>query len=149
MRTPTERPLRIDFYETTLNSRAIRVLLAEDDPAMRQLVSERLRRDGFDVVEAKDGTQLSQLMRTILLRAARDDQAVDLVISDVRMPGKTGLDALAELRREDGSTPFILITAFGDQDLHDEAHRLGATAVFDKPFELDELCTAVINMVAA
>jgi CheY-like chemotaxis protein len=141
--------LRYDESETSVASRPIRVLLAEDDPEMRRLVAERLRHEGFEVLEAKDGLQLDQLVRTALLRATREGIAVDLVVSDVRMPGRTGLQALADLRRIDGTTPFILITAFGDAELHDEAHRLGATAVFDKPFELDDLCAKVSDLVTA
>jgi DNA-binding NtrC family response regulator len=66
-----------------------------------------------------------------------------LIISDVRMPGVSGLDVLATLRREDWSTPVILMTAFGDLETRAEARRLGAKALFDKPFDVDDLRTAV------
>lgn len=127
-----------------------RVLLAEDDDAMRDLLACRLRRDGFEVLEARDGSELSTL-----IEAAHDARAmtrapiVDLVISDARMPFASGLDALEGLRRSDGSTPFILITAFGDTHTHSEAYRLGASAIFDKPFDVDDLCTAVVNLIPA
>jgi DNA-binding NtrC family response regulator len=140
--------LRLRYYDAEIAGRAIRLLVAEDDPEMRRLLCERLRRDGFDVVEAADGTQLLEYIHTHVLRPARDEQAVDLVISDVRMPGRTGLDVLADLRTRDWAVPFIVITAFGDRETYGEAQRLGAAAVFDKPFELDDLCTAVINLVA-
>jgi DNA-binding response OmpR family regulator len=140
--------LRMRFYDAELATRTIRLLVAEDDPEMRRLLCDRLRLDGFAVLEAKDGQQLLDYINTHVLHPTCDDQAVDLVISDVRMPGRTGLDVLADLRREDGAVPFIVITAFGDRETYGEARRLGAAAVFDKPFELDDLCTAVINLVA-
>ncbi|HEV8325337.1 MAG TPA: response regulator [Myxococcota bacterium] len=108
-----------------------RVLVAEDDHEMRSLLVATLRRDGCVVEEAVDGADL----------LARLSAGFDLVISDVRMPGLTGLEVLARLRRAGGSTPFILITAFGDADLHAEARRVGTATVFDKPFDLDDLRT--------
>lgn len=59
----------------------------------------------------------------------------------------SGLDVLAELRRQDTTTPVILITAFGDPDTHLEAHRLGAVLVLSKPFEMDDLRVVVRSLV--
>jgi DNA-binding response OmpR family regulator len=125
-----------------------RIVLAEDDDDMRTLLAARLRQDGFSVLEARDGEELSTLIDAAHeARSLAPEAIVDLVISDARMPYQSGLDALAVLRKNDVETPFILITAFGDTHTHSEAFRLGATAVFDKPFEVDDLCTAVINLV--
>jgi len=134
------------------NGRACRgrIVLAEDDDDMRALLASRLRQDGFEVLEARDGGELS-----LLIEAAREVRSIsvasvlDLVISDARMPFQSGIDALAGLRKNDRVTPFILITAFGDTHTHSEAFRLGASAVFDKPFDVDHLCTAVLNLVPA
>ena len=71
----------------------------------------------------------------------------DLVISDIRMPGYSGFEVLAGLRRADRRTPFILITALGEHETYAEARRLGATFIFHKPFEVDDLRTAVLNLV--
>lgn len=122
-------------------ARPIRVLLAEDDTEMRRLLVSTLRRSHCDVIEVRNGTQLSeQLTRT------RRDPPLDLIISDVRMPGRSGLDVLNTLRRIDRDTPVILITAFGDAETHAEAHRLGVLAVFNKPFDLDDLQTLVVSL---
>jgi DNA-binding response OmpR family regulator len=123
-----------------------RVLVAEDDADMRELLASVLRKDGYDVIEARDGWQLLQYLATHT--PAVDDSPVDLVISDIRMPGKNGLDVLAGLRFADSSTPVILITGFGDLQTHLEARRLGATAVLDKPFDLDQLRSVVLNLLA-
>jgi DNA-binding response OmpR family regulator len=122
----------------------VHVLIAEDDADMRKLLAERLRREGFEVLEARDGRELVELIAAQVLGGSGDRPPIDLVISDVRMPGMSGLDALASLRRHDWGTPFIVITAFGDADTHAEARRLGAAAVFDKPFDVDDLCTAAL-----
>jgi DNA-binding response OmpR family regulator len=132
--------------EMLLATRPRRILLAEDDKEMRHLLASVLSRDGWQVIEAQDGCELLQYIGSLLLRS-RDAIALDLVISDVRMPGRSGLDVLAGLRRADWATPFILITAFGSDELHREARRLGAAAVFDKPFEIDELRAAVLRLV--
>ncbi len=118
-----------------------RLLLAEDDLEMRRLLATRLRRLGFEVVEVADGWQLLELA---MAGATDGSPSVGLVISDVRMPGLTGLEVLARLRRSAYPAPVILVTAFGDRATHAEATRLGAAAVLDKPFELDELCRAAL-----
>jgi DNA-binding response OmpR family regulator len=63
----------------------------------------------------------------------------DLIISDIRMPGVNGLSVLEGLREFKGVPPIILITAFGDEQTHADAERLGAAAVINKPFEITEL----------
>jgi CheY-like chemotaxis protein len=118
-----------------------RVLLAEDDFEMRRLLSRTLSHAGFDLVEAASGDEALDRLADQLLD---EMDAFDLVIADIRMPGCTGLDLLACLRHFDWNTPVILITAFGNAATHDEARRLGAFAVFDKPFDLDDLETAVL-----
>jgi CheY-like chemotaxis protein len=131
--------------EPVLAPRPLRVLLAEDDGEMRRLLVATLRRCNCDVTEAKTGSQLWELIAHGAL-GTRSEPQVDLIISDVCMPGKSGLDVLSRLRISDGWTPVILITAFGDNDTHAEAHRLGALAVFNKPFDLDDLRMIVVSM---
>ena len=122
----------------------VRVLVADDDPDTREALAQALRCDGYEVIEAQNGWELLQHLAAPNLEPA----GVDLVISDVRMPGKNGLDILAGLRWANGATPFILITGFGDSQMHAEARRLGAAAVLAKPFEIDQLRTVVLNALA-
>ena len=121
-----------------VRTRKPRLLLAEDDLYMRTLLANTMRRAGFEVIEACDGAELVTRLGN-LLQDSVDDRMVDLVISDIRMPWATGLSVLESLRRNDWEIPFILITAFGDEATHLEAKRLGASEVFDKPFDLHEL----------
>jgi len=122
-----------------------RVLVAEDDAAMRALLACRLRRAGFEVVEASTGTEA--LQRLAGDRIGTSGRAFDVVVSDVRMPGCDGLHILAWLQRTSASVPVILITAFGKKATHLEAQRLGAYAVVDKPFDLCDL-TELVSVAA-
>ncbi len=120
---------------TRSHSGPARVILAEDDKALRDVLAAVLRKAGYEVVEAADGTRLVDLMADELLQRDHLD-AYDLIISDVRMPGWTGLEVLRSLRAAGDRTPVLLITAFGDSGLHQEAFRLGVTSMLDKPFDL-------------
>ena len=123
-----------------------RVVVADDDTEFRRLLAWALRRDGHDVIEIADGSDLLDFVGASLSRPDGPLPA-DLVISDVRMPGYNGLDVLASLRDADWSTPVILITAFGNTTTHDEGQRLGAVAVLDKPFDVDELRALVRSIL--
>ena len=114
-----------------------RLLLAEDDFELRELLACVLRADGHEVVEACDGNQLWALLDRE--NGAEGQAPFALVVSDVRMPGLTAFDVLTRLQRTLDETPVILITAFGDQTTHLRALRLGASRVLDKPFDCDEL----------
>lgn len=108
------------------------VALAEDDDDLRLLLATMLRRAGYHVREFSSG---SQLLRTLVPPAL----GIDLVISDIRMPGASGLEVLAKLHGSDQPVPVVLMTAFGDRSTHEKALEMGAAALIDKPFELDEL----------
>lgn len=140
-----------DIMEYTLHQAYValkkpRILLADDDTEMRALLSAVLRKDGFDVLEAQDGSTLLDLIGDQILDAS-DKPGIDLIISDIRMPGVDGLNILAGLRKSDWSTPVLLITAFGDKKTHQEAARLGAVGVFNKPFDLDDFRMAILNLI--
>jgi two-component system, response regulator, stage 0 sporulation protein F len=72
---------------------------------------------------------------------------IDVLISDIRMPGVNGMRILEGIQELPGIAPVILITAFGDQTTHDAARRWGAKAVFDKPFDVDDLLQSVHDVV--
>jgi CheY-like chemotaxis protein len=123
-----------------------RVLVAEDDSAMRELIVSMLAHDGYEVVEARDGAQVLHHIGA-LMSEGRISDPPDLIITDVRMPGMTGLEILRSMRRADWRTPFIVMTAFGDAATHAEARRWGAAAVLDKPFELHLLRRMVHDLL--
>lgn len=119
------------------------VLLAEDDGEIRELLASELRRDGYRVLEAESGGQLLDFLRAARRAPGRASRP-DVLVTDHRMPGCDGMDVLDELRRDDWEMPVILITGFGDADLRARARRLGVSAVFDKPFNVDDLRVAVL-----
>ena len=122
------------------------VLLAEDDAEFRHLLATVLEEEGYEVVEAGDGLALlASIEDTLTVRRERPEAF--LVVTDVRMPGLTGLDVLAILRCANRVTPVILITAFGDEATHAEGRELGAVAVFDKPFNVDALRATVLETI--
>lgn len=119
-----ERPLR--------RPSAARVIaLAEDDSALRELIAAALELDGHHVLQVATGSALIVTVNRILIQGGE----LDLLISDVRMPGLTGLEALKLLRDSELRIPIILITAFSDFWTRTEAIRYGAR-LLDKPLEL-------------
>jgi two-component system response regulator (stage 0 sporulation protein F) len=109
---------------------------------MRELIASALRRDGHLVLESAHGAGLLLDLGHAFFQDPAD--APDsVIISDLRMPARDGLAILHGLRRDPRCPPFILITGFGEPEVHREARRLGAHAVFDKPFDLAELRAAV------
>jgi CheY-like chemotaxis protein len=123
------------------------VLVADDDPDMRRLVATLLRMAGHRVIEASDATQVLDRIESTVWRAQRDP--IDVIVSDINMPGLSGLDLLAALRCAESNTPVVLITAFGDEETRVEASELGAAALLDKPFEPQALRAAVAGARAA
>jgi DNA-binding response OmpR family regulator len=115
-----------------------RILLAEDDDELRSLLAEALRHDGYQVMEMRNATVLDDVIRELAAQTV-GHLPHEIVISDVRMPGRTGLSVLESHQGCPWCPRFIFMTGLGDEELRDEASRLGAAAVLEKPFEMDEL----------
>ena len=126
-------------------SRPALVLIADDDEAMRSLLGASLRGQGFEVAECKDGRELMHLLQS----EAQGVRTPSLIVSDLRMPGVTGLDVLHWLGRTLPQVPVILITAFGDAQTHRRAKALGAAAILDKPFDLEDFHAQVSVAMAS
>jgi CheY-like chemotaxis protein len=131
---------------TTSRSVRRRILLAEDDDEMRAMLSQALRREGHLITECRNGVQLLLHLAPLLEPAGHVE--FDLIISDIRMPGLTGMEILEGLARRDNRPcpPVVLITAFGSRETHKAAKRCGVAAIIDKPFEIEDLL-GVINKV--
>ncbi len=117
----------------------VSVLVAEDDPDLRSLVVAELGRVGYEVTGVGSGYEFADYIATAEIKHRRPD----VIISDVRMPGFDGLALLASIRGARWSTPVILITAFGDDDVVDLAMKHQAVTVLDKPFDIRELTKLV------
>ncbi len=122
-------------------ARPFRILLAEDDTELRELISWALGQRGYQVVQCRDGDALMKHLGPPGPGVIAEE--VDLVISDIRMPGSTGLQVLARVGDLEEPPPVIMVTAFPDQETRDQAERLHAEALFAKPFELEDLLNKV------
>ncbi len=121
---------------------AWRTAVADDDPDMRGLIADALRKDGHSVVELEDGAALRREVE------GRSDPPLDLIVSDVRMPIVTGLAVLRTLRASGSTLPVILMTAFGDDAVQREAAALRAL-LFNKPFKVADLRVAVRSLLGS
>lgn len=132
------------------DARGRSIVVADDDAEMRSLLADTLRSDGFAVSEAKDGQELLAMLVPSTDRAAKGgtSSVPDLVVTDVQMPGATGLRVLSHVRRAHPTVPVILITAFGSAELHAQAKRLGAATVLDKPFDMSVLRALVRRLLS-
>jgi AmiR/NasT family two-component response regulator len=111
-----------------------RVLIADDDPLIRMDLAEMLTEEGFEVVgQVGDGERAVELARTL---------RPDLVILDVKMPGKDGIQAAAEIADEQ-IAPVIILTAYSDRDLVQRAIDAGAMTYLAKPFSTATLLPAI------
>ncbi|MEI9950285.1 MAG: response regulator [Pseudomonadota bacterium] len=114
-----------------------RVLLAEDDLALREILATVLSESGYQVGTVSDGSELRRL-----LRQAGPEGRFDLIVTDVNMPGGSGLDVIELLRQNGDTTPVIVVTAFPQADIRQRAKDLGLR-LLAKPFELETLRAAV------
>lgn len=111
-----------------------RILLVEDDRTLRQALAFNLEREGYEVRVAVDGEQA--------LAAARD-QALDLVVLDVMLPGMSGLEVLRVIRSEGIDTPVIVLSAKGDEIDRVVGLKVGADDYVAKPFSRPELLARI------
>ena len=116
-------------------------MVVDDDKAMRDLLALALQKHHYTVRQAADAETALRL----LTESPTDGHAEpsDLLISDIHLPGRSGLELLASLRDRQLSIPVIIISAFLTEEVRDDAERLGATSVLSKPFQLSELLSHV------
>jgi FixJ family two-component response regulator len=120
-------------------SQAGTVLVVEDDDSMRQAIEQFLNAAGFGCEAFSSATAL--------LAHGVDQESV-CVVSDLRLPGMSGLELLGALYERNGSTPFILITAHDAPGLREKAMRCGAAAYLTKPFRGTALLDAIKAAIA-
>ncbi len=108
------------------------VLVVEDEEKLRRVIELQLKTAGFEVEQAGTAEEALKLA----------DRA-DLILTDLRLPGLSGLELLQQLRGQDLRTPVIVMTAFGSIETAVEAMKAGAVDFLPKPFSLDHLMTVV------
>ena len=117
-----------------MTSHAQKLLVVDDDAAMRQMLASLFRERGYPVHEAASAGEALEQSRETEFGA---------VLSDIKMPGKTGIEMVGELRRIRPATPVVLMTAFGSIDSAVEAMRAGAFDYITKPFEPEAVLLTV------
>ena len=114
---------------------ATKILIVDDDQGSRELLSEVLAANGYNVAAVPDGA------------AARDelsrDGGYEIVLADLRMPNVNGLELLRELRSRNQRQDLILMSSFMTGPDKQQALKLGARALLEKPFRLNELLDIV------
>jgi two-component system, NtrC family, response regulator AtoC len=117
---------------------AYRILIADDSAAIRDVLREALVDEGYEVSEAASGDDVLAEFN------GNGAPKPDLVLMDIRMPGKDGIEVLRALRASrDAELPIIVMTAFGSASTAIEAMKLGAFDYIAKPFELEEVTVAI------
>ncbi|HEY5284148.1 MAG TPA: response regulator [Polyangia bacterium] len=112
-----------------------RVVIAEDDDDMRNVLCELVSALGVEVAAASSGGDLILLLT--------DDGPVDLLITDVRMPWMTGFQVALSARNSGLGVPIIIVTAFPDEALRAQVENLGRAVLLAKPFRPEELLSLV------
>jgi CheY-like chemotaxis protein len=120
-----------------------RVLVIEDEEMVRCLLSRALAREGHEVLEARDGQEALQILRTT---------SADLVITDILMPERDGLEVIMALRRQSRALKVIAMSGgshFGQMEPLEMAEPLGAFATLRKPFGMEVMLETVRRALAA
>jgi len=108
------------------------ILVVEDEEKLRRVIELQLKTAGYEVEQAGTAEDALKLA----------DRA-DVILTDLRLPGQSGVELLNELRSQDSRTPVIVMTAFGSIETAVEAMKAGAVDFLPKPFSLDHLMTVI------
>lgn len=117
------------------------ILIVDDSPSMRRMVSATLRTAGHDVGEAEDGSRAL---------TAAGMRPFDIVISDMNMPGMTGIELVEALRRQGTHRhiPILMLTTETSEDMKNRARNAGASGWLVKPFDPEQLIAVVDKVLA-
>jgi CheY-like chemotaxis protein len=115
-----------------------RILVVDDEPQIRSMLHDALTKAGFDVSEASDGKEAIDTLRK---------SSFDVVIADILMPEKDGLEVIMYLQRESPLTKCVAISSPSNRVFLQSAQLLGATRVIEKPFTAGEVETVVRDLL--
>lgn len=118
------------------------ILIIEDDPSVQKFLQRALERAGYDVLLAPNGREASKIIQT---------NVPQLIITDLFMPEKDGIEVLIDIRKSGSDTQVIAISGGGavnDVAVLHQARLLGAKHVFPKPLDLDALLDAIKSLLA-
>lgn len=117
---------------------AKKILLVDDEIGLREVLREFLEWEKFEVAEASSGQEAWEMIQK---------HEYDLVLSDIRMPGGTGIELAEKIFKHNGKKPAVyLMTGYSDLTA-DEAFKFGVMKIMSKPFEPKELIKDIVNMI--
>ncbi len=116
-----------------------RILVVDDEPQIRSMLRDSLTRSGFDVSEASDGKEAIEKLRK---------NSFEVVIADILMPEKDGLEVIMYLQRESPLTKCVAMSSPSNRVFLQSAQLLGATRVVEKPFTAAEIEAAVREVLS-
>lgn len=111
-----------------------KILIVDDDHSLRAVLIESFKSEGYEVIPAKDGATALEILKT---------EPVNLVVSDLMMPGITGIELMEIVKRDYADVGFLVITAYGSIELAVEALQKGAFDFVTKPFSLSNIISRV------
>ena len=121
-----------------------RILVVDDEAEIRKEVVDELKQHVSTVLEAEGGKQALALIDSLPA-----DQPIDLILSDIRMPGMDGLALLQELRRRGNRVAFVVVSAFYEKANVARARQLGAADFIEKPYSLSLLRQVTLTTLNA
>lgn len=120
------------------SKKTLTILIIEDDEAMRSLLQDFLIEEGFEVISVSNGSEAFRKLAK---------EFFDIVITDVRMPGLTGLDILPGIRKLQPASTILVITAFGSEEIEGKVLERGADAYLEKPVQLHQLKSLIHQLI--
>ncbi|WP_169081553.1 response regulator [Paenibacillus sp. PL91] len=114
------------------------ILVVDDQPAIRMMLTELFTSHGIEVYEANNGTVALELF---------EKHKLHCVLLDLRMPDTDGIEVLREIRKLSAEVPVILITAYADPEKMEDAEKLGISKCITKPFDIMELKEEVLRLL--
>jgi two-component system, response regulator, stage 0 sporulation protein F len=111
-----------------------KILIVDDQFGIRILLNEVLQKEGYQTFQAANGVQALEIA---------DKHSPDLVLLDMKIPGMDGIEILKRMKKKNQDIRVIIMTAYGELDMIQEAKDLGALTHFAKPFDIDDIRQAV------
>jgi len=111
-----------------------KILIVDDQFGIRILLNEVLQKEGYDTFQAANGVQALEIVK---------EHSPDLVLLDMKIPGMDGIEILKRMKVIDEDIRVIIMTAYGELDMIQQAMDLGALTHFAKPFDIDDIRVAV------
>lgn len=115
-----------------------KILIIDDQLGIRLLLTELFKKEGYETAQAANGAEALEYLQK---------ERPDLVLLDMKIPGMDGLEILRRIREIDTSLKVIMMTAYGELDMIQEAKGLGALKHFTKPFDINEIRAEVRDIL--